>query len=91
MAGQRGARFLTRLIAGRSLVNLELHPMDAADAEEDGLEALRVPAQPDLRLRASEKLANLRAALEALNTNGYEFVTLRDAARVFGPIAGTAQ
>jgi peptidoglycan/xylan/chitin deacetylase (PgdA/CDA1 family) len=87
LAGVRGARLLTRLIAGRSLVNLELHGIDAADAHDDGLQALAVPQQPDLRLRARDKLKNLRAALEALRERGYEFVTLRDAARVFGAIA----
>lgn len=87
LAGTRGARLLTRLIAGRSLVNLELHGIDAADAHDDGLEALVVPQQPDLRLRASVKLKNLRTALETLRDEGYEFVTLRDAARIFGAIA----
>jgi peptidoglycan/xylan/chitin deacetylase (PgdA/CDA1 family) len=86
LAGVRGARLLTRLIAGRSLVNLELHGLDAADAKDDGLEPLVVPQQPDLRLRATEKLKNLRAAVLALRDRGYEFVTLRDAARVFGGI-----
>jgi peptidoglycan/xylan/chitin deacetylase (PgdA/CDA1 family) len=87
IAGATGARLLTRMIAGRSLVNLELHGIDAADAHDDGLETLVVPQQPDLRKRASEKIANLRAALTSLREQGYEFVTLRDAARVFSAIA----
>ena len=85
-AGDRGARILTRLIQGRSLVNLELHGMDAADARDDGLEALVLPQQPDMRLRAKEKLHSLRAALTQLRDQGYEFVTLRDAAKIFGAI-----
>jgi hypothetical protein len=87
IAGASGARLLTRMIAGRSLVNLELHGLDAADAREDGLEALVLPQQPDLRRRVTEKLANLRAALTALREQGYEFVTLRDAARVFSAVS----
>jgi peptidoglycan/xylan/chitin deacetylase (PgdA/CDA1 family) len=86
ISGTRGARLLTRLIAGRSLVNLELHGIDAADAHDDGLEALIVPQQPDLRVRARDKLKNLRTALEALREQGYQFVTLRDAARIFGAV-----
>jgi hypothetical protein len=84
VGGIAGARVLTRCIAGRALVNLELHGIDAADAEEDGLESLVVPQQPDLRLRARDKLNTLKVALNALRDYGYEFVTLRDAARVFG-------
>lgn len=84
--GTFGARTLTRLIAGRSLVNLVLHGIDAADAREDGLEALVLPQQPDMRLPAREKLASLRAALTTLRERGYEFVTLHAAAQVFGAL-----
>jgi peptidoglycan/xylan/chitin deacetylase (PgdA/CDA1 family) len=80
MGGPHGARFLTRLIAGRPLVNLELHGIDAADAELDGLTALR-PHQPDLRKRADAKLAALRSAIHALRAANYEFVTLAEAAQ----------
>jgi hypothetical protein len=45
---------------------------------------LLVPQQPDLRRSAHEKLASLESALITLRETGYEFVTLRDAARVFG-------
>jgi hypothetical protein len=86
VGGRAGARVLTGLIGGRSLVNLELHGIDAADAQDDGLQALVVPKQPDMRLRAKDKLQSLRAALEMLRDQGYEFVTLRDAARVFGAL-----
>jgi peptidoglycan/xylan/chitin deacetylase (PgdA/CDA1 family) len=86
LAGVFGARQLTRLIAGRNLVNLELHGIDAADAEDDGLQELAVH-QPDLRKRGSDKLAALRATIGALHDHGYEFVTLADAARVFGSIS----
>jgi hypothetical protein len=82
LAGQRGAGLLTEAIAGRSLVNLELHGIDAADASEDGLAAL-AGTQPDLRLSAASKLATLRSVLERLRQLGYRFVTLADAARAF--------
>lgn len=81
LAGERGARTLTRLVAGRPLVNLELHGIDLADADDDGLGFLR-PHQPDLRRSAREKEAALRAAISELRAQGYAFVRLRDAARV---------
>lgn len=85
LAGKRGALALTKLIAGRSLVNLELHGIDLADADEDGLSALR-PHQPDLRKTLAEKNETLRAVIEALHERGYQFVTLADAAHVFASL-----
>jgi peptidoglycan/xylan/chitin deacetylase (PgdA/CDA1 family) len=84
LAGRSGARALTRLIAGRSLVSLELHGIDAADAQSDGLQSLLVPQQPDLHRSAHEKLRNLETALTTLRDAGYEFVTLSQAAQLFG-------
>jgi hypothetical protein len=80
LGGAAGARTLTRLIEGRPLVNLELHGIDAADAERDGLQALR-PHQPDLRRSAYEKLDILQSSIEQLRKAGYEFVTLDEAAQ----------
>jgi hypothetical protein len=85
-AGVRVAEFLTRAIVGRPLVNLELHGIDAADAELDGLQALR-PHQPDLRKSASAKLAALRCAIRVLREADYELVTLAEAARRCGGAA----
>ncbi len=85
MAGKRGALTLTKLIAGRSLVNLELHGIDLADAEEDGLNDLR-EHQPDLRKTRGEKNEILHAVIEALHDQGYQFVTLAQAAHVFSSI-----
>jgi peptidoglycan/xylan/chitin deacetylase (PgdA/CDA1 family) len=82
MGGERGARWLSARIAGRSHVNLELHGIDASDAELDGLGQLRAH-QPDLRRSAAAKLAALRAALMYLRAQGYRFVTLAEAARAF--------
>lgn len=85
MAGERGALTLTKLIAGRSLVNLELHGIDLADADEDGLLELR-PHQPDLRKSRAQKTATLHAVFEALHDHGYQFVTLAEAAHVFSSL-----
>ncbi len=84
MAGETGARMWTRAIAGRPLVNLELHGIDLADAREDGL-AFLAPHQHDLRRSASDKARALRAALSALRRAGYLFVTLREAVRTLFP------
>jgi len=83
LAGRTGAGVLCRLIEGRELINLELHGIDAADAEEDELTSLR-DAQPDLRKSAATKLDILSATLERLSRAGYRFVTLAEAADAFG-------
>ena len=80
--GEPAAKQLTRAIAGRPLVNLELHGIDLADSEMDGLDFLR-PHQPDLRKTYAQKAAALRAAIHQLRETGYEFVTCEEAAREF--------
>jgi peptidoglycan/xylan/chitin deacetylase (PgdA/CDA1 family) len=82
-AGERGARMLASLLGLRDFVNLELHGIDLADAEQDNLEAL-VPYQHDLRLTAERKRAALKCALLQLKTQGFRFVTLREAASLVG-------
>ena len=82
MAGERGARWFSDRIVGRRLVNLELHGIDGADAEQDGL-TNSARHQPDLRVSARAKLSALRAALERLREHGYRFVTLAQAAQIF--------
>lgn len=84
LSGVRGASLLTRSIVGRPLVNLELHGIDLADAEEDELGFL-APHQRDLRRSARDKEAALRAAFAELRRAGYRFVTLRDAAEALLP------
>ncbi len=79
LGGERSARFLTRRILGRPLVNLELHGIDLADAERDGLQFL-APHQVDLRRSVDDKRASLIVAVEELRKAGYEFVTLAQAA-----------
>ena len=82
LSSPNGARRLSQMMRGRKLVNLELHGIDVADAEEDGLQVLR-KHQPDLRKSAKDKLASLAAAINQLRSDGYEFVTLAQAAEHF--------
>jgi len=82
LAGAARARWLTRLVVGEPLVNLELHGIDVLDAA-DGLEGLR-PHQPDVRVPAADKLSALGAVVETLKRAGYTFVRLREAAERFG-------
>jgi hypothetical protein len=82
LAGRAGAELLCRLTEGRELINLELHGIDAADAELDELTGLR-DAQWDLRKSAQTKLEILEATLTRLRKAGYSFVTLAEAAAEF--------
>jgi hypothetical protein len=66
-------------MAGRSLFNFELHGIDFADAEKDGIPGELVARQPDLRLTIAEKLARLEAILDEL-ARTWTFATLADAA-----------
>lgn len=79
MAGERGARWLTRSLAGRSVVSLELHGIDVSDAQRDGLGWL-APYQRDLRVPGAKKEAALRASISTLRAMGYRFVTAEEAA-----------
>ncbi len=85
LAGQRGARVLTQLMASRSFVSLELHGIDLADAHEDGLTGL-APYQPDLRKSALDKESILTIAIETLRERGYRFVTHAQAAQVYASV-----
>lgn len=75
------ARWLTRLVVGEPLVNLELHGMDVLDAD-DGLATLR-GHQPDVTVPHEKKLEALAAVVDVLRDAGYRFVRLKDAAEVF--------
>jgi peptidoglycan-N-acetylglucosamine deacetylase len=81
LAGPDRARWLTRLVIGEPLVNLELHGIDLLD-ERDGLGALR-PHQHDVRVPVAKKLAVLAAVIEQLRRAGYSFVRLSEAAEHF--------
>ena len=80
-AGPSRVGLLTAQIAGRPLVNLELHGIDLLDAD-DGLDALR-PHQLDVRVPVAQKLDTLRAVVGDLKARGYEFVTMHEAAQAF--------
>jgi hypothetical protein len=80
LAGEHGARVLTKLASTRQFVNLELHGIDLSDAEEDGLRGL-VPYQQDLKRSARDKRTALKSAFLELRQQGYEFVTLAEATR----------
>jgi hypothetical protein len=82
LAGPDAARRLCRLVIGEPLVNLELHGIDALDAD-DGLEDLR-PHQHDLRVSSTRKLETLSAVVELLRAEGYTFVRLEEAAETIG-------
>jgi peptidoglycan/xylan/chitin deacetylase (PgdA/CDA1 family) len=81
MAGPVRARWLTRLVVGEPLVNLELHGIDVLD-DGDGLAALR-GHQPDIAIPHARKLEALSAVVETLRGAGYSFVRLAEAAARF--------
>ncbi len=81
LAGPAGARFLTQLVIGEPLVNLELHGIDALDAS-DGFPEL-LGHQLDARVPHRRKLEALAAVVETLRAADYSFVRLDEAARAF--------
>jgi peptidoglycan/xylan/chitin deacetylase (PgdA/CDA1 family) len=82
LAGVHGAAVLSRLMVGKSLINLELHGIDLADIDQDDLAILR-GREPALRKSFYDKQQALRAAIQTLRKNGYRFVTLAEAAAQF--------
>jgi peptidoglycan/xylan/chitin deacetylase (PgdA/CDA1 family) len=80
VGGRKVAAALTKQMLGREHINLELHGLDAADRDTDGLEVL-ARHRADLRRSAKGKLEALSAAVRVIRDAGYQFVTLRDAAR----------
>ena len=81
LAGPRRARWLTRMVVGEPMVNLELHGIDVLD-ESDGLSAL-AGHQPDVRVPVARKLDALSESLGVLRSAGYSFVRLDEAAARF--------
>lgn len=72
------ARMLSGM-AKRKFFNLELHGIDFADAEKDGIPGELVERQPDLQLSVEQKLERLDDILEELRERR-DFVTLADIA-----------
>lgn len=67
--------------------NLELHGIDLADAESDGISSALVARQPDLRVSMARKRAALDATLAQARAAGASFVTLAEAAEHFAKVA----
>ncbi|MCX5743675.1 MAG: polysaccharide deacetylase, partial [Proteobacteria bacterium] len=57
---------LLAAMAPRPFFNFELHGIDFADAERDGIPGELVARQPDLRVPIDDKLARLDAILDTL-------------------------
>jgi hypothetical protein len=70
---------LVRAMARRAFFNFELHGIDFADAERDGIPGELVARQPDLRVPIAEKLARLEQLLDQLAA-GWQFATLAEVA-----------
>jgi len=72
----------TRLVAAmarRPFFNLELHGIDFADAEKDGIPGELVERQPDLRIPVDDKLERLDRVLEDV-AQRWPFATLGEVA-----------
>jgi len=77
------AAIRTRVIAvmrRREVFNFELHGIDFADAERDGIPGELVARQPDLRVPIAEKLARVEAILDEIGRT-WTFATLAEIAR----------
>jgi peptidoglycan-N-acetylglucosamine deacetylase len=70
---------IVRAMARRAFFNFELHGIDFADADKDGIPGELVARQPDLRLPIAEKLARLEHLLDQLAA-GWRFQTLAEVA-----------
>jgi hypothetical protein len=70
---------IVRAMARRAFWNFELHGIDFADAEHDGIPGELVARQPDLRVPITEKLARLERLLDQLAA-GWQFATLAEVA-----------
>ncbi|HEU0034707.1 MAG TPA: polysaccharide deacetylase family protein [Kofleriaceae bacterium] len=66
-------------MARRSFFNFELHGIDFADADKDGIPGELVTRQPDLRLSIADKLARLEHLLDELGRT-WTFATLAEVA-----------
>jgi len=66
-------------MARRRFWNFELHGIDFADAEQDGIPGELVARQPDLRVPIADKLARLDQLLDQIAAS-WRLVTLGEAA-----------
>ncbi|HEY5936277.1 MAG TPA: polysaccharide deacetylase family protein [Kofleriaceae bacterium] len=72
-------RRLIAAMAGREIFNFELHGIDFADADRDGIPGELVARQPDLRLAIADKLGRLEMMLDELQ-RAWSFATLAEIA-----------
>ena len=63
----------------RDFFNFELHGIDFADADRDGIPGELVDRQPDLRISIDDKLERLDVLLDEI-ARRWEFVTLANVA-----------
>jgi hypothetical protein len=63
----------------RRFFNFELHGLDFADAEKDGIPGELVSRQADLRVPIADKLARLETILDEL-AESWDFATLGEVA-----------
>jgi hypothetical protein len=79
----KNARFVRdRILAAmtkRAFFNLELHGIDFADAEKDGIPGELVARQPDLRVPIARKLERLDAILDTIEKT-WQLATLAEVA-----------
>lgn len=79
LAPQPLRRAIVRAMRRRRFWNLELHGIDFADAEHDGIPGELVDRQPDLRVSIGDKLSRLESLLDQLAAD-WTFATLADVA-----------
>lgn len=70
---------LVAAMSGRRFFNFELHGIDFADAEKDGIPGELVERQPDLRVPVADKLARLEAIIDRLERD-WHLTTLAEVA-----------
>ncbi|MBA3462379.1 MAG: polysaccharide deacetylase family protein [Deltaproteobacteria bacterium] len=75
VAPERLRKHVVAAMAAREFFNFELHGIDFADAEKDGIPGELVAHQHDLRLPIAEKLSRLGALLDELRET-WDLVTL---------------
>jgi len=76
---KRGYRYDSSIFPAPGYFNFELHGIDFADADRDGIPGELVARQPDLRVPIDEKLARLDAILDDVAAT-WSFATLAEVA-----------
>ena len=79
VAPSRLRAFLMSAMTSRTLFNFELHGIDFADADKDGIPGELIARQRDLRVPVADKLARLEAMLDEIGKT-FAFATLAEVA-----------